>query len=65
MKNQELRIAIEALRRPDETNRELVNRIADDERLLSRLVNMCPSLNYNVSMIKRIILSESFASTLN
>lgn len=64
MRNEELRIAIRNLRRGNETFRELVERIADDDRMLARIADMCPSVNYNKSMIKRVILSDSFVESL-
>lgn len=64
MRNEELRIAIRNLRRGDESFRDLVERIADDDRMLARIADMCPSVNYNTSMIKRVILSDSFVESL-
>lgn len=64
MKNEELKIAIRNLRKRDESFRELVERVADDDRMLARIADMCPSVNYNTSMIKRVILSDSFIESL-
>lgn len=64
MRNEELRIAIRNLKRGDESFRELVERIADDDKMLARIADMCPSVNYNTSMIKRVILSDSFVESL-
>ena len=64
MRNEELRIAIRNLRRGDESFRDVVERIADDDRMLARIADMCPSVNYNTSMIKRVILSDSFVESL-
>ncbi len=64
MRNDELRIAVRNLRRGDESFRDLVERIADDDRMLARIADMCPSVNYNTSMIKRVILSDSFVESL-
>lgn len=65
MRNEELRIAIKSFRREHETNEELVKRVVDNERLINRLVNMCPSITYNINMIKKIILSDSFIESLD
>lgn len=64
MRNDELRIAVRNLRRGDESFRDLVERIADDDRMLARIADMCLSVNYNTSMIKRVILSDSFVESL-
>lgn len=64
MRNEELRIVIRNLKRGDESYRDLVERIADDDRMLARIANMCPSVNYNKSMIKRVILSDNFVESL-
>lgn len=60
----ELKILINSYRLPNETNVDLINRISRNPDILAQVASASPSLNFNIGMVKQVILSDTFINQL-